>query len=148
MAEHLQGQDAQVRVSRDGKLLACLRSVQSLEITLETQAQQLDHLGERAPRFEETFNGGSFRMSIRHTDSSYLTLMDSIQARAQHRTPGITFSIGCKLSYPNGSRVNVLIRDIAFDPINFNVAGRAEFVTSDLSGKFGELSKITGAGAL
>lgn len=148
MAEHLQGQDVTVRVTKDGKIIAALTAVQSFELTLGVQSQELSFLGERAPRIEETPAAGTFRMAIRHRDSSYLTLLQAIQARAQHRTPGIVFSISCKLAYPNGERPTVLIRDVGFDNPNLNAPGQAEFATSDLSGKFREITKITGAGAL
>lgn len=146
--EHIQGQDCEIRVSRDGKILAALTSIVSFELSPQTTKVKLDFLGTRAPKFEQAWDGVDFSFETRQKDSSLWTLLDSIAAVAQHRTPGIEFSIGVTIRYLQGEKVRILLRDIAWDPTTVSAAGRTEPVTGRFGGSAGSFSRITGAASL
>lgn len=146
-AEHLQGQDVQLTIKKDGKVLTTLSAIQSFEISVAVAAQELAFLGERGPRIDMTYGGVSFSFELRHRDSGFHTFVDAVKSTAQHRTPGVRFSIQGSIAYPNGEMAKFLIQDVGFDGLPFSVGGQAEFVTSRISGKAQDM-KVFGAAAI
>lgn len=145
--EFVQGQDVTLNVSRDGKLIAALSSITSFRFAAQTQTVLLQFLGQRSPKIEMNFNGYEFSFGLNHKDPSYFTFVDSAVAVAQHRTPGIEFSIGLTVRYPSGEKVRALLRDVGFDALPFDSTGRLEFATAEIGGKAAS-AKFLGAGAI
>jgi hypothetical protein len=148
MGNFLQGQDVTIQVLKDGKQLACCTLVTNFRVSFNVESVFRDYLGERAPRTDMTYGGGEFDGELEHQDPSYLTFVQAVQSVAQHRTPGIVFSIGVKVKYPTGQTVRFLLRDVAFSGMQFGFGGRTDAVKSPLSGKFGEASNLSGATAI
>ena len=135
-------------IRKDGGIIASLKSIVSSELTVNVEAQELAFLGEHKPKVEMTWAGGSGNIEVRHKDPSFWTLLNSIQSVAQHRTPGVVFSLDGKFQYPNGTVVSVMIRDLGFDAINVSVPSQKDFATSRIPFKFAQIDKITGGGSL
>ena len=145
MGNWVRGEDEAIQVYKDGKQGACVNNVVSFSVSVDIEAILRDYLGDHAPKPDMIYKGVNFDGEIHHDDPSYLTLVDAVTAIAQHRTPGVTLSIGLKISYPSGQRVRFMIRDIAVDPMNLSFGGRTENLTSKFSGKARQITNISGA---
>lgn len=142
MQEHLLGQDTTINVYQDGKVIASLASINTFDLTINTEALAYRFLGESAPKYEMAYNGVEFTAEGNHRNSEFWTLMDSIVTAARHQTPNLFFFISFKVKYPNGQRARMTIGDVAWDPTTVNVAGQQTPVTWRLSGKASVISNV------
>ena len=58
--------------------------------------------------------------------------------RAQRRVPGTQFNVQSTVRLANGQRKRIVINDLYFGSVPFNVASRTDYVTYSLSFEAGE----------
>lgn len=123
------GKSVQVRVTQGGVILSEISAIKAF--TFETRQRIITegYLGETAQRQDEIFDevGGSFSVHPEGTD--ILQLQKTIADRARARTANPTqVSASFRVSFPQGTIARIVIPDMKFDPIPFNVSGRDAYV--------------------
>jgi len=135
-AQRIKGQEVSIAITVDGALQTQIDTVQSAEIEFELDLMEEGYLGETSDRVDSVFK--LIRVNVQgHTNSqSYLELADAIAGRAQNRAGGISqIDIIGSFAFPNGEFPSIVITDVFFEGIPFDIGGRDEFVGFTLSGK-------------
>jgi antitoxin (DNA-binding transcriptional repressor) of toxin-antitoxin stability system len=127
------GQDTEVTVVVDGEPVANITAVKSFDVTWKMMIKTEEYVGETTPRKDDFFEGLSGRIEVDMEGTDVLTLIQTIQTRAQNRA--LTTKIGVKstLQFPDGSRVIINIPNVFFSDIPMNFASRTDYGKITLS---------------
>jgi len=143
VAQRLKGQEVTLSIILDGAVQTTIDTIQSSEIEWEIELLEEGYLGETSNRVDSVFN--LIRVMVEgHTNSqSYLELADAIASRARNRTGGaLRIDIVGTFAFPNGQLPSVVIHDVFFENIPFNIGARNEFVSFSLTGKASDYKLI------
>jgi antitoxin (DNA-binding transcriptional repressor) of toxin-antitoxin stability system len=129
----ISGQDTEITVVVDGEPVANITAVKSFTVTWKMTVKSEEYCGETTPRKDDFFEGlsGSIEIDLEGTDA--LTLIQTIQTRAQNRA--LTTKIGIKsmLQFPSGDRAIINIPQAFFSDIPVNFASRTDYGKITLS---------------
>ena len=143
VAQRIKGQEVTLSVSIDGQPQLTIDTIQSAEIEWEVELLEEGYLGETSNRVDSVFNLIRVMIEGHINNQSYLELADAIAARARNRTGSpIRFDIVGSFAFPNGQFPSVVIPDVYFDAIPFNIGARNEFVSFSLTGKASDYTII------
>lgn len=131
MAENrLKGQDVQVRFNLGRDILRTITAIESMNFNYQFAVISKGYLGETTMRKDDIFNGisGDFKFDQESQDA--LLLLDTIKRRAQRLIDPNENQINgaVTLSFPNGQRPRVAIRDMKFGESAVAVASRDAYV--------------------
>lgn len=134
----LKGQSVSLLLIKDGETLDTLTDIKSFELTYQLEQKDDGFLGETTNRKDAVFNGITFQMEMQTSNNGVWKLAKDLITKAAQRTPGFQVNIKGSFSYPDGTRVMVVIPDAVFGEVPFSTGGRGEFVTVRLSGSASE----------
>lgn len=132
-AQRIKGQEVQVRIFENNKLVANITEVKSFEISLQTEIMKEGYLGETTDRRDEVFRGVTGKMDVHMKDPSVFTLIQKIADRAQRRVAGLQIDVRATFNFPNGQQKTAVISNLFFGEMPVSVGGRTEYVSSTLN---------------
>lgn len=130
----IKGQETSVQVLVDNVPQLTLFDIRSFESSELLAIIAEGYLGETTQRYDEVYNGFSFRLEAHIETRDYLDFRAAVVNRARRRTPGVRINIKTTLAFPGGPRVRVVLKDVHFGEMPLNIPGRAEYVTVSLTG--------------
>lgn len=127
------GQDTEVTVVVDGEPVANITAVKSFDVTWKMVIKSEEYVGETTPRKDDFFEGLSGRIEIDMEGTDSLTLIQTIQTRAQNRAISTKIGVKSTLQFPDGSRAIINIPNAFFSDIPMNFASRTDYGKITLS---------------
>ena len=134
----LRGQEVSVQVVQNGALLADISDVKSFEVEFQLDVMSEGYLGEFTDRRDDMFKGVTGKIEFHIENGAPFDLVNAIVQRAQRRVPGTQFNVQSTVRLANGQRKRIVINDLYFGSVPFNVASRTDYVTYSLSFEAGE----------
>jgi hypothetical protein len=134
----LRGQEVSVQVVQNGALLADISDVKSFEVEFQLDVMAEGYLGEFTDRRDDMFKGITGKIEFHIENGAPFDLVNAIVQRAQRRVPGTQFNVQSTVRLANGQRKRIVINDLYFGSVPFNVASRTDYVTYSLSFEAGE----------
>jgi hypothetical protein len=134
----LRGQEVSVQVVQNGALLADISDVKSFEVEFQLDVMAEGYLGEFTDRRDDMFKGITGKIEFHIENGAPFDLVNAIVQRAQRRVPGTQFNVQSTVRLANGQRKRIVINDLYFGSVPFNVASRSDYVTYSLSFEAGE----------
>ena len=136
MSQRIKGQEVIISIIVDGELQTRIDSIQDASIEFDLEILNEGYLGETADRYDEIFNGVSFECSYHLSNQQALILAQAIANKAQRRAGGaVRIDVAGTFAFPNGDFPSLLLPDLSFGAIPFDVGGRGEYVKGSLTGK-------------
>lgn len=134
----VRGQEVSVQVVKDGALLADISDVKSFEVEFQLDVMTEGYIGEFTDRRDDMFKGVTGKIEFHIENSAPFRLVNEIIQRAQRRVPGTQFNVQSTVRLANGQQQRLVINDLYFGSVPFNVASRSDYVTYSLSFEAGE----------
>lgn len=134
----LRGQEVSVQVVKDGALLADITDVRSFSVEFQIEVMSEGYVGEFTDRRDDIFKGITGEIEFHIENGGPFDLVNSIVQRAQRRTPGTQFNVQSTIRLANGQRKRLVINDLYFGAVPFDVSSRSDYVTYKLSFEAGE----------
>lgn len=134
----LRGQEVSVQVVKDGALLADITDVKSFEVEFQLEVMSEGYIGEFTDRRDDIFKGVTGKVEFHIENGAPFDLVNAIVQRAQRRVPGTQFNVQSTVRLANGQRKRLVINDLFFGAVPFNVSSRTDYVTYSLSFEAGE----------
>lgn len=128
----LRGQEAELRLIRDGVPEATIVLISSMEETFKLEKKQDGFLGEVTDRYDHLFQGVDGKAEFQVNDNAWMPFQNAIKAQAQRKQPGVVINIIRTDYYANGQTSIITYADCKFGPMPTSVAGRGEFVKVSL----------------
>lgn len=127
------GQDTEITVVVDGEPIANITAVKSFDVTWKLTIKTEEYVGETTPRKDDFFEGLSGKIEIDMEGTDSLTLIQTIQTRAQNRALSTKIGIKSTLQFPSGERVIINIPNAFFSDIPMSFASRTDYGKITLS---------------
>lgn len=120
--------------SRTNGIEESLGDVVSASVEFQMDILTQSFLGETSDRKDDIFRGVRGQMEVQMESQDALRFTELVKSRAQRRagTQTEVISITMTLNLPNGETPRVLLDDVYFGNVPFNVGGRDEYVTMSL----------------
>lgn len=135
-AQRVKGQEVSIAITVDGALQTQIDTIQSAEMEMEQDLLEEGYLGETSDRVDSVFKLMRIQLTGHANSQAYFELADAIARRSQRRAGGLVrLDIVGSFAFPNGDFPSVIIPDVFFEGIPFNIGGRDEYVEFTLSGK-------------
>jgi len=135
-AQRAKGQEVSIAITVDGALQTQIDTIQSAEIEFEQELLEEGYLGETSDRVDSVFKLIRVNLTGHANSQAYLELADAIVARSQRRAGGLVrVDIIGSFAFPNGDFPSIVIPDVYFENLPFNIGGRNEFIEFTLAGK-------------
>ena len=132
--ERIIGEDVTFGLTYNGALTT-LNVVQAMDFSINTKTLEEGYLGESVNRYDDILEGFSGKVTLHLDSEEAFIVSQAIFQRAQARDPSIKFNITMRATFPNGQTPRVILSDLFFDAIPFNVPKRDEYVNIELSFK-------------
>ena len=142
MAQRLKGQETFCTVLVNGVEQASLHDIKSFSITPNFDILEEGYLGETSNRYDEVFKGCGVEIEVHTEDEGVFAFLEAVKDRAQRRTPGTTINIQTTLQYANGQRPRIILKDVFFADMPFNIGSRTDYASFKLSGKCSDFKRI------
>ena len=135
-AQRIKGQEVSMTITVDGTLQTRIDTIHSAEIEFEMDLLEEGYLGETSDRPDSIFKLMRVNIEGHINSQAYFELADAIVKRAQRRAGGaVQIDVIGSFAFPNGDFPSIVVPDVYFEGIPFNIGGRDEFVPFTLSGK-------------
>lgn len=135
-AQRIKGQEVSIAITVDGALQTQIDTIQSAEIEFELDLLEEGYLGETSDRVDSVFKLMRVQVTGHANSQAYMELADAIAARAQRRAGGaVRIDVVGSFAFPNGDFPSIVIPDVFFEGIPFNIGARDEYIEFTLSGK-------------
>jgi hypothetical protein len=134
----LRGQEVSVQIVRDSALITEITDVKSFEVEFQLEVMSEGYIGEFTDRRDDIFKGITGKIEFHIENGAPFDLVNEIVLRAQRRTPGAQFNVQSTVRLANGQRKRLVINDLFFGSVPFNVASRTDYVTYSLTFEAGE----------
>ncbi len=136
VAQRIKGQEVTLVILADGVPQLTIDTIKSAELEWEIELLEEGYLGETSNRVDSVYNVIRVMLEGDINNQDYLELADAIAARARNRVGGATrIDIVGSFAFPNGQFPSVVVSDVYFENIPFNIGARNEFVSFTLTGK-------------
>lgn len=137
--ERLIGQDCLFGITYNGALTT-LGVVMSSSFSVDTKILTEGYLGETVNRFSDVLEGYSFKVKLHLDSEEALIIANAVAARAQAQDPSVKFNATMRATFSGGqsgtaSTPRVIFSDLFFDPTNFNIPKKDEFVDVEFTSK-------------
>ena len=142
MAQRLKGQETVLTVLVNGTEQVSLHDVKNFSITPNFDKLEEGYLGETTNRFDEIFKGCGVELEVHTEDEGVFAFLEAVKDRAQRRTPGTVINIMATLQYPNGQRPRIVLRDVFFADLPFNIGSRSDYASFKISGSCSDFKRI------
>lgn len=142
MAQRIKGQEIVLSVLVNGTEQVSLTDVKSFSITPNFDILEEGYLGETHNRYDEIYKGIGVELEVHTEDEGVFAFLEAVKDRAQRRTPGTTINIMATLNYPNGQRPRIVLYNVFFADMPFNIGSRSDYASFKLSGKCSEFKRI------
>jgi hypothetical protein len=143
MSERFAGQEGALSLlnSTTGDQLMPDLAFESVEVSFPFEVVTKQYIGETGPDHREFSNGYEIKVKFAPTNADQLaTIANAMIAKAQGKSND-EFMAQFKAASPDGGTLLITCRDIRWEGLPLNLAGRLEFLMGDLNGK-GKKSKI------
>jgi hypothetical protein len=135
-AQRIKGQEVSIAITLDGALQTQIDTIQSADIEMELDLLQEGYIGETSDRVDSVYKTISISVTGHANSQAYIELADAIARRAQRRSGGaLRIDLVGTFAFPNGDFPSLVIPDVFFESIPFNIGGRDEYVEFTLSGR-------------
>lgn len=132
----VKGQEVKIVWTGPNGLEEGMDAVQNFRATFEMEVLTENYLGRTTSDYDDIFNGVDISMDIHLHAAEYMRFARRVLDRAKRRDPANgQFNVMATLNFPTGERHRIVIQDVFFGEIPFNVGGRAEYVQSTIQGK-------------
>ena len=143
VAQRIKGQEVSLVILADDQPQTTIDTIQSAELEWEIELLEEGYLGETSNRVDSVYNVIRVMVEGHINNQSYLELADAIASRARNRVGGATrIDIVGSFAFPNGQFPSVVVSDVYFENIPFNIGARNEFVSFTLTGKASDYTII------
>jgi len=143
VAQRIKGQEVTLVILADGVPQLTIDTIKSAELEWEIELLEEGYLGETSNRVDSVYNVIRVMLEGDINNQDYLELADAIAARARNRVGGATrIDIVGSFAFPNGQFPSVVVSDVYFENIPFNIGARNEFVSFTLTGKASDYTII------
>lgn len=134
MQQRIKGQEITVLCSVGGQLDQSITDVTSFNVSAKLETKTQGFLGEFNDRTDMIYTFSTFDMELHLHTQDYMRFLKRIMDKAQRFTPDILFNITGVFQFPNGETPTLLLPDVAFGEVPFNVPARNDYVKSKLQG--------------
>jgi len=131
--QRLKGQESEVLIIVNGVPQTTITAISSFSIEAKLDILSEGYLGETTERKDSIYSGISGKLTMHPDSQDIFKLQAAIIDKARRRTPGIKINIKTTLNFPNGQRPRVLIQDVEFGAIPFDLNSRKDYAKVDLS---------------
>lgn len=131
--QRIAGQDTEVTVVVAGTPITTIRAIKSFDITWKMTIKSEEYIGETSPRKDDFFEGLSGKIELDMEDTDVLTLIQTIQTRAQNRAISTKIGIKSTLQFPDGDRAIINVPDAFFGDIPVSFGSRTDYGKVTLS---------------
>lgn len=131
--QRIAGQDTEVTVVVAGTPITTIRAFKSFDITWKMTIKSEEYIGETSPRKDDFFEGLSGKIELDMEDTDVLTLIQTIQTRAQNRAISTKIGIKSTLQFPDGDRAIINVPDAFFGDIPVSFGSRTDYGKVTLS---------------
>ena len=128
----LKGQEVSVQLIKDNLVQADITDVRSFDVSIQMETMSEGYLGELTDRRDDVFRGCSGTIAFHIENTAAFDLFQSIVDRAKRRVPGTQINVKGALRFPNGQQKLIVVNDVYFGEIPFNVGGRTDYVEFSL----------------
>lgn len=133
MDQRIAGQDTSVTIVVDGIPIKTITAVRSFDVTWKFSIKTEEYIGETSPRKDDFFEGLSGKIEIDMENSDALTLVQTIQARAQNRAISTRIGVKTTLQFPDGDRAIINIPNTFYSDIPMSFGSRTDYGKMTLS---------------
>ena len=138
-AQRIKGQEVSILIVADTVLQDTLTDIQNFNMELEFEIKSMGYLGEKTNRKDYIFNGCKFDMELHIHSQDLLTFAQQVHDKAQRITPDVVFNITGVFSFPNGDQPELLLNDVSFGAIPFNIGSRGDYVKVKIQGECSDI---------
>jgi len=142
MAQRIIGQNVTLAIIQDGAVLDEITTIKSFSFTFEQEIKDEGYLGETTNRKDSVFKGIKLDMDMHLANNKIFNLVKSAVDKARRRTPGVNFTIKCKMTWPNGDVARVTFPNVEFGAFPFSSSSRTDYVSVKLDGACSEATVV------
>lgn len=143
MAQRIKGQEAVISFTDPDGDVDELGDIRSFEAEIDMEILEEHYLGQVAASYDDIYNGAGGTLEMHIQTTRWFEFSEKIQQRAQRRTAaGGSFSITAAFQFPSGARARLTFEDVFWGPLPINSPGRKEYITTTLTWKGGNLSRV------
>lgn len=107
----------------------------SMDIVFKLKTMEEPMLGETANRLDDIYESTTFEMEGEVSRSSWFDFVKRVMDRSQRRTPAeAVFNVITSVQFATGDFGRVLLEDIKFGALPFNIGGRDEYIKIKVQG--------------
>lgn len=125
--QRIKGQDTELVVIQNGKIVSAFTYIKSHEITLAIEMIEEGYLGRTTKDFDQIFNGAKGKFEMHYDSPDVFTAIQSIIDKATNRIPGTRFNIKTTLNFPSGRRARGTFANVAWGEIPLNFGSRQDY---------------------
>ena len=130
--QRIKGQEVSATVLQNGQAIDSLGVFKSLSITFNMSLIEEKYLNETTNRFDAIFEGVKGKAELHIATKDSFTFAKAVIDKARRRTSGTTINLKATFNFPGGDRVRLLLRDVEFGEMPFDIGGRSDYVGMSL----------------
>lgn len=143
MAQRIKGQEVNIGVLVDGVPQTIVSDVRNFELTPKFTKLEEQYLGQPTKQYDELFDGVDFKMDLHFEDAGVIDFIQTVKARAQNQTPGVTINITAKLNFPNSTiKPVIILQNCFFENMPIEFGSRSEYGQFTISGSCQNFTRI------
>lgn len=126
--QRLRGQEAEIRIMRDGVMEASITMFTNMDDTAKFEKKEDGFLGETTNRYDFIFNGYDGKVEFQVHDTDWIKLQNAIKAKAMRKNVNTVINIVRTDYYANGQTAVITYMDLSFGPMPTTIPSRGDFV--------------------
>lgn len=139
----IKGQETIFTMTSPNGLEETVDKIKDATFTFDMELVTEQYLGQVADEFDDIFRGVSVELTFNVRSPKVYDLVQAIVDRAQRRTAASTqFSVGTRLTFPNGERRRLVFPNLKFAEIPTNIGARDEYAEAKFSMKGSSFRKL------
>lgn len=126
-ANRIRGQETEIVVVQDGRIVSAFNYIRSHEITLAVELVEEHYLGRTTADFDSIFNGAKGKFDMHFDSPDVFIAIQAIIDKAQNRIPGTRFNVKTTLNFPSGRRARGTFGNVSWGEIPVNFGSRKDY---------------------
>lgn len=132
MAERIKGQEVELILVEDNVPLSTIQDIRSFEMAAQLEILKEGYLGETTDRRDSVYRGYRGRMELHFESRDVIDFMRRLIDKARRRVPGSRINCKVTLVFPDGDRLRVVLKGLAFGEIPMAFGSRSDYGTISL----------------
>lgn len=129
----IKGQEVELMFVEDNVPRTDIADVRSFEMEAQLEILKEGYLGETTDRRDSVYRGYSGHVELHFEDRGIIDFARRLIDKARRRVAGARVNMKVTLVFPEGDRVRVVLKDLAFGAIPIGFGSRSDYGTISLS---------------